>query len=266
MAVFCVIFGAIFSIVFGIISLIIRLIKKRINIFLTIVAFISMIVAIVGFCIVPAENSKYTMYSKNIKQESSKISNTNSNTTKKQFMLRIIENGESVLMQYNGKNILVDASKELNKSKEIFNILDKYNVKKVDSIIITSNDDNLSSNVSDLITRYNISDIRYSTNELNSKISDAAKAVNSVKENSNKMPQKIKDNDKIDGINIQVLKNEKLQKNIIFSINENCNINVVLDCDKMNGYSKNMYNHTIETSYNDNGTAIAELNINELKQ
>lgn len=257
MAVILFVIGSFIFIVFSMMSIIIKILKKKVKKTFIAIIILSLAVTIAGFCMVSPERPKYASSNKNYnKSEKTSISSQND------YKLKVysIENEESVLIQYNDKNILVDVPKEPNKSDCIFKTIDKYKIKKIDSIILTCNDDNFSGNAADVITRYNIRDVYYTyDNNINDKVIEAIKAVNSVKGN-NTEPQKLKNSDNVDNIPIK-LEKENSVTNLIFKANESSETQLMVEPFKNYLQKVNIYKHTININHDSNGCLNISINI-----
>lgn len=248
MAVILFVISSIVFIVFSMMAIIIRILKKRVKKIFVFVIILSLIAAITGFCMVSPEKPKYASDNKGYnKNEKAAVLNYDL----KKLKIYSIENEESILIQYNNKNILIDVPTDSNKGDYVFKTIDKYKIKKVDSIILTCSEDKFSGNAADVITKYNILDVNYTYDNINDKVVQAIKAVNSVKGTQN-IPKKINDSDSINNIAIK-LEKEKSFINLTFKINEDGETDLIIDSFKNYLEKSNMHKHTINVGHDSNG-------------
>ncbi|MFL0251092.1 hypothetical protein ACJDT4_11715 [Clostridium neuense] len=224
MAVILFIISSLIFIVFSMISIVIKILNKKVKKLFIAVIILSLAGAITGFCMVSPDRPKYASdnksYNKNEKAEAA-------NYDSKKIKIYSIQNEESVLIQYNNKNILIDVPKDINKSDYVFKTVDNYKLGKINSIILTSNSDKLSQNAADVIEKYNISDVSYTYDNINDKIVQAIKAVDSVK-GTKSTPKKLKDVDKFNDMAIKI-EREASFVNMTFKINEGSDAYLIAD-------------------------------------
>jgi len=173
MEILLLVFGssfAVFFITMGMNSIIKRNSKTK---FYFIGVIISFIIAFIGFWKIPI-NTENNLSNKNdvtmSKDQGSII--TNLEAMDSQAVSSVIKNNPlnvsfinnglngAVLIQFDGKNILVDSGKTDN-IKYIEDSLKGHSVKNIDSIILTTSDEDSIGAAADLIKNYNIKDIRY---------------------------------------------------------------------------------------------------------
>lgn len=259
MAVLLFIFGLIFTVVFGVLSIIIRIVKRKPNLICMVMMAASFIAVIVGFILVPSENSKYVSPDeKSSLASTSQKENTYTGEDSSKLIAYDIDGGESVILQYNNKNILVDAPEGANKSKNIFSELNSHGIKDIDAIVLLSDDDSRSNNAADIITRYNVTEIRYVGENLSGSITDALKAVNSVK-GTNSFAKKISDGDKLYDLSLK-LKKENSDSGLSFGTGDNGGACILMDAFKSDADNKN--NHTLKLTYDSNGYIQITVNVN----
>lgn len=253
MAVILFVIGSLIFIVFSMMSIIIVILRKRVKKTFIAIIILSLVTSIVGFCMVSPEKPKYASGNKSYnKNEKAAISSYDP----KKLKVYSIENEESVLIQYNNKNILVDVPRDANKADYIFKTIDKYKIKKIDSIILTCSDDKFSENAADVIAKYNVSDVNYTYDNINNKVIEAIKAVNSVK-GTQTVPKKINNNDNIDNISIK-LEKENSSVNLTLKPDESSETQLIVDSFKNYLEKSNVYKHTVNINHDSNGS----LNIN----
>lgn len=248
MAVILFVISSIVFIVFSMMTIIIRILKKKVKRLFVFVIILSLVTAITGFCMVSPEKPKYASQNKSYnKNEKAAVSNYDL----KKLKIYSIENEESILIQYNNKNILIDVPTDSNKADYVFKTIDNYKIKKIDSIILTSSDDKFSGNAADVITKYNITDVNYTYDNINDKVVQAIKAVNSVKGTQN-VPKKINDDDSIGNIDVKLQK-EKSFIDLTFKISEDSETNLIVDSFKNYLENSNMHKHTLNIGHDSNG-------------
>lgn len=248
MAVILFVISSIIFIVFSMMVIIIKILKKKVKKLFVFVIILSLASAITGFCMVSPEKPKYASDNKRYnKNEKAAVSNYDL----KKLKIYSIENEESILIQYNNKNILIDVPTDSNKADYVFKTIDNYKIKKIDSIILTCGDDKFSGNAADVITKYNLTDVNYTYDNINDKVVQAIKAVNSVKGTQN-VPKKINDEDNINNIAIK-LEKEKSYINLTFKTSGDSETYLTVDSFKNYLEKVNVHKHTVNVGHDNNG-------------
>lgn len=248
MAVILFVTGSLIFIIFSMMAIIIKILKKKVNKLFIAIMVLSLFTAVTGFCMVSPDKPKYASDNKSYnKNEKAALSSYDS----KKLKVYSIGNEECVLIQYNNKNVLIDVPEDSNKVNYIFKAIDNYKINKIDCIVLTSSNDKLSENAADVITRYNVSDVNYVCDNVNDKVVQAIKAVNSVKGTKNSA-KKISDGGKISNMPIKLQKEESYL-DLAFKTNENSETYLIVDSFKNYLENSNIYKHVVNISHGDDG-------------
>lgn len=254
MAVFFLFLGVILLFINIVIAVIKKIRRRKLGYMYWSMLVLAIAMVIVSFIEIPVRE-----YNEALKASKTIKTNANNSHKTKVFNLYSTENGESIILQYDNKNILVDIPSYMSKAGDknnIFNILDSHGIKKVDVLILTSNDDKAVNNILSVIGKYNINNIIYADSsikgtKMDNEIVNNVKAINDVKKSSI-YPVVMKDKQNIYDMDVENKKSQygvelnfKLPKNVRGSMN--------LDSYDTSIYNSSMYANKIKINYDVEG-------------
>ncbi|KHD38725.1 membrane protein [Clostridium acetobutylicum] len=261
MAIFFFILGLLLFLVVIIICVIRKIRRKRIGYINLSFLVVAIATIIVSFIEIPVKD-----YSEDTSQKSKMVSNKVIKESKSGILnLYSLENGQSIVIQYNDKNILIDVPaylSEVNDKNNMFNVLSSHNIKKIDMLILSSAQYKSADNILNVVGRYNIDNIQYADNSiektnLDKEITDRVKAVNDVKK-STTLPEVMKEKQSLFGIETE---SEKDEDGITLSLKLPKNVKGYANIDS---YDKNIkgnsiYDHKIKIGYDANGYILIKI-------
>ncbi|PJI09493.1 MULTISPECIES: hypothetical protein [Clostridium] len=254
MAVFFLLLGLILLFINMIIAVIEKIKRKKLGYMYWSLLTLAIAIVIVSFIEIPVREYN------SVPKESKTVKTSAVKSHKAKIMnLYSMENGESIIIQYDNKNILVDIPSYVSKPQDknnIFNILDSHGIKKVDVLILTSNDEKAVNNILSVIGKYNINNIIYADSsikgtKMDNEIVSNVKAINDVKKSSI-YPAVMNDKQNIYDMDVE---NKKSEDGTELNFKLPKNVKGILDLDSYdsNIHNSSVYDHKIKISYDVEG-------------
>ncbi|MCR3759502.1 hypothetical protein KYB31_10965 [Clostridium felsineum] len=254
MTIFFLFFGLLLLLLVTIICIVRKIIKRKIGYINWSLIIVAIVTIVVSFIEIPVKNYSEAVYNKNRTVSTKTVVNKG-----KTLNLYSLENGQSIVIQYNNKNILIDVPSVLSQSNDknnIFNVFATHDIKKIDMLILTSSAYKSANNILDVVGRYNIDNIQYADESiektnLDKEILEGVKAVNDVKKSS-MLPKVMEEKQNLFDMEVE---NEKTEEGntLTFKLPKNIKGCANLDSYDKNIHGNNIYDHKIKISYDSSG-------------